>query len=115
MFEYFLVYQERRQQGRFAGFSVYVTTVETGIVGTGDNSSLCYKDGSQLPALNFTAICITHGRYVTFYNERLKGVTYPDGYADPVYNELCEVTIHGNKIHKSLLILNIISLLFELI
>ena len=70
-----------------------------------DNSSLCYKDGPKLPALNFTTSCTTFGRYVTFYNERLDGVTYPDGYVVyPVYTELCEVTVHGKKNYKSFLV-----------
>ena len=91
MNEYLLVSKERRQQGRFAGFSIYVSSN-----GTRDNASLCYKDGPKLPALNFTTPCISYGRYVVFYNERLHGITYPDGYeVYLVYNELCEVTVHG--------------------
>ena len=98
MIEYFLVYIEKRQQGRFAGFSIYVSSN-----GERDNSSLCYKDGPKLPALNFMTPCTTSGRYVTFYNERHKGVTYPDGYVvDVVYTELCEVSVQGKKICKSL-------------
>ena len=105
MIEYLLVYKERRQQGRFAGFSIYVSSN-----GTRDNSSLCYKDGPKLPALNFTTTCITSGRYVIFYNERLTGVTYPDGYvADSVYTEICEVIVHGKNILKFLLVLSCIS------
>ena len=99
MIEYLLVYKDRRQ-GRFAGFSIYVSSD-----GTRDNSFLCYKDGPQLPVLNVTTTCITSGRYVTFYNERLPGVTYPDGYVvDHVYTELCEVTVHGKKNYKSFLV-----------
>ena len=82
--------------------------------GTRDNSSLCYKDGPKLPALNFTTTCITSGRYVTFYNERLDGVTYPDGYADYVNTELCEVTIHGKNIYKFLLVLSPLALKLSL-
>ena len=105
MIEYFLVKKERRQQGRFAGFSIYVSSD-----GTRDNSSLCYKDGPELPALNFTTTCFTSGRYVTVYNERLHEVTYPDGYVgDNVYTELCEVTVNGKKIYKSLLVLLCVS------
>ena len=62
-----------------------------------DNSSLCYKDGPQLPSLNFTTTCIRYGRYVTFYNERLDGTTYPEGYELFVYTELCEVIVQGRK------------------
>ena len=93
MIEY-LVYKEKRQQGRFAGFSIYVSSN-----GTIDNSSLCYKDGPKLPDLHFTTPCITYGRYVVFYNERLRGIKYPDGYVVyPVYTELCEVTVLGKNI-----------------
>lgn len=80
-----------RQRGRFAGFSLYVST-------TGDiqGSTLCYKDGPQLPPLNFTTTCTGQGRYVIFYNDRLDGVTYPDGYEiQNVFTELCEVIVQG--------------------
>ncbi|XP_078330664.1 uncharacterized protein LOC144624641 [Crassostrea virginica] len=84
---------ESRQQGRFAGFSIYVSSNVKR-----DNASLCYKDGPKLPALNFTTHCITYGRYVVFYNERLYGVTYPNGYVVySAFTELCEVTVHGCK------------------
>lgn len=67
--------EEMRQRGRFAGFSLFVS--DTGSI---QGSSLCYRDGPQLPPLNFTATCTEHGRYVIFYNERLDGVSYPEGY-----------------------------------
>lgn len=58
--------------------------------------TLCYKDGLQLPPLNFTAICTERGRYVIFYNERLDSVVYPDVYeTDGVFTELCEVVVQG--------------------
>lgn len=82
---------ENRQRGRLAGFSLYVSN-------TGDirGSTLCYKDGPQLPPLNFTTECIESGRYVIFYNERLAGVTYPSGYEPTnVFTELCEVIVKG--------------------
>ena len=105
MIEHIPVHKERRQQGRFAGFSIYVSSN-----GIRDNSSLCYKDGPKLPALNFTTTCITSGRYVDFYNERLPEVTYPDGYvADSVYTEICEVIVNGKNILKFLLVLSCIS------
>ena len=85
-----------RQQGRFAGFSLYISN--NGDTSNLDNSSLCYKDGPELPLLNFTTKCTLSGRYVIFYNERLDGVTYPAGYevALLVYTELCEVIVYGN-------------------
>lgn len=84
---------ENRQRGRFVGFSLYVSN--TGHI---SESTLCYKDGPQLPPLNFTATCTEYGRYVIFYNERLDAVTYPDGYELlNLYTELCEVVVQGNS------------------
>ena len=85
-----------RQRGRFAGFSLYISN-------TGDmaSSSLCYKDGPELPPLNFTTTCTLFGRYVIFYNERLHGVTYPEGYELSVFMELCEVIVYGNLLFSS--------------
>eukprot|EP00105_Crassostrea_gigas_P039778 XP_019923926.1 PREDICTED: uncharacterized protein LOC105330875 [Crassostrea gigas] len=86
-----ICFVENRQRGRFAGFSLYVST-------TGDiqGPTLCYKNGPHLPPLNFTTTCTEHGRYVIFYNERLDGVTYPEGYAiSNVHTELCEVIVKG--------------------
>lgn len=80
-----------RQRGRFAGFSLYVSN-------TTDRHSgyLFYKDGPELPFLDFNTNCITHGRYVIVYNERLLGETYPIGYeVSPVVMELCEVIVTG--------------------
>eukprot|EP00105_Crassostrea_gigas_P038150 XP_019922298.1 PREDICTED: protein draper [Crassostrea gigas] len=82
---------EDRQRGRFAGFSLYVST-------TGDiqGSTLCYKDGPQLPPLEFTTTCIQRGQYVIFFNERKDGVIYPKDYElANVLNELCEVVVLG--------------------
>nr|XP_022312538.1 multiple epidermal growth factor-like domains protein 10 isoform X2 [Crassostrea virginica] len=83
---------ESRQQGRFAGFSLYISNT-----GNMDSSSLCYKDGPELPPLNFSTECTLSGRYVIFYNERLDGVAYPVGYevVAIVYTELCEVIVKG--------------------
>lgn len=83
-----------RQRSRFAGFSIYISN--TGAI---NDSTLCYKDGPQLPPLNFTTTCITSGRYVIFYNERIDGVSYPDGYEQAsVYTELCEVFVIGKLV-----------------
>ncbi|XP_078327570.1 uncharacterized protein LOC144623176 isoform X2 [Crassostrea virginica] len=86
---------EMRQRGRFAGFSIYISN--TGNTYNFENASLCYKDGPQLPPLNFTRTCFTSGRYVIFYNERLYGVNYPAGYEvnHGVFIELCEVQVDG--------------------
>lgn len=60
------------------------------------DSTLCYKDGPQLPPLNFTSICTESAKYVIFYNERLDDVSYPNDYeVTNVFTELCEVTVKG--------------------
>ena len=90
---YIFFRKESRQRGRFAGFSVYVSN-------DGERESLCYKDGPELPPLNFTITCNRSGRYVRFYNERLDGVTYPTGYkvSSNVVMELCEVIVYGKAL-----------------
>lgn len=66
-----------------------------------NSTFLCYKDGPDLPPLNFTPTCITSGRYVTFYNEQISGVNYPAGYElNAVFTELCEVIVQGRKTNK---------------
>uniref|UniRef100_A0A8W8NYM2 protein-tyrosine-phosphatase n=1 Tax=Magallana gigas TaxID=29159 RepID=A0A8W8NYM2_MAGGI len=85
-----------RQIGRFAGFSLYVSDTDVSSIADIKGSTLCYKDGPELPTLNFTTICTKFGRYVIFYNERLKEVKYPDAYQlTNVVTELCEVTVQG--------------------
>lgn len=85
-----------RQQGRFAGFALFLSNT-----GNINGSTLCYKDRLLLPPLNFTAICAEYGRYVIYYNERLHGVIYPDGYQlDNVFTELCEVIVRGKMIYE---------------
>lgn len=65
----------------------------TGVI---QGSTLCFKDGLQLPPLDFTTTCTKSGRYVIFYNERLDGITYPEGYEIAnVITELCEVEVQG--------------------
>lgn len=56
----------------------------------------------MLPPLNFTTTCTKSGRYVIFYNERLDGVTYPEGYGVAnVITELCEVKVQGTYEKKT--------------
>lgn len=87
---------ESRQLGRFAGFSLYISNIDVLSIDAIQGSTLCYKDGPQLPSLYFTTTCIEYGRYLIFYNERRTGVSYPEGYeVDNVYTELCEVSVAG--------------------
>nr|XP_034338137.1 uncharacterized protein LOC117692884 [Crassostrea gigas] len=89
---------EDRQRGRFAGFSLYVSDTDASFDAGIKGSILCYKDGPQLPPLNFTTVCTEKGRYVIYYNERLDGVIYPKEYeVTNVYEELCEVIVQGCK------------------
>lgn len=80
-----------KQKGRFAGFSLFVSNTTDR-----QNESLCYKNGQELPLLDFNTTCTKHGRYVIFYNERLDETKYPAGYeTSSVFTELCEVTVTG--------------------
>lgn len=93
---YIYIHLESRQLGRFAGFSLYISNIDVLSIDAIQGSTLCYKDGPQLPSLNFTTTCIEYGRYLIFYNERRTGVSYPEGYeVDNVYTELCEVSVAG--------------------
>lgn len=87
---------ESRQRGRFAGFSLYASNTSTSADTDIQDSTLCYKDGPQLPTLNFTTTCTKPGRFVIFYNERLHGFNYSTEYEiENVYIELCEVIVQG--------------------
>ncbi|XP_061185184.1 multiple epidermal growth factor-like domains protein 10 [Saccostrea echinata] len=79
-----------RQRGRFAGFSIYLSNSTNR-----EDWVLCYKDGPELPPLDFNTTCIKYGRYVVYYNERLDDVTYPDGYKTQSITMLCEVIVYG--------------------
>lgn len=80
---------------RFLGFSLYVSNTTNISDGT-----LCYKDTSfttdTIPAI-FNTTCHTYGQYVIYYNERLSGTTYPEGYSLYAWNEICELEVFGKK------------------
>ncbi|XP_062599379.1 uncharacterized protein LOC134260868 [Saccostrea cucullata] len=85
--------REKRQRGRVAGFSLFLSNSTSK-----ENGWMCYKDGPELPPLNFSTNCIGHGRYVIYYNERIDDETYPDGYETQSFNFLCEVIVKGKFI-----------------
>lgn len=92
----FKLFLETRQRGRFARFSLYVSNINVTSPRDIKSSTLCYKDGPQLPLLNITIMCTEYGRYVIFYNERLYENSYPTGYElVNVITELCEVVVKG--------------------
>lgn len=81
---------------RFLGFSLFVSNTTN----TSDGF-LCFKDRgvynkSTIPVI-FNTNCSVHGQYVIYYNERLPGITYPDGYSKYAYNDLCEVEVYGKS------------------
>ena len=81
-----------RQQGRFAGFTLFVSNTTDK-----DNGFLCYKNAFQLPPLDVSISCISHGRFVIYYNERQDEIKYPAGYeTENINTELCEVRVRGN-------------------
>ena len=87
LFNFFL---EKRQRGRFAGFSLYISRNDRR-----DTESLCYTDGPQLPSLNITIACARSGQYILFFNNRSFSSGYPPGYESTVVTELCEVFVYG--------------------
>lgn len=92
------IFVEKRQRGRFAGFSLYVSNTDKLKPHFDQNATLCYKDGPLLPTLHFKTTCPMIGRFVTFYNERFDKDIYPEGYeVYNIYTELCEVSVEGKR------------------
>ena len=82
---------------RILGFSIYVSNTTDMLDG-----KLCYKENifntSTIPPGGY-AECDTHGQYVFYYNERLKGIAYPDDYSTYAYNDICEFVVRGKNFH----------------
>ncbi|XP_062622133.1 multiple epidermal growth factor-like domains protein 10 [Saccostrea cucullata] len=75
-----------------AGFSLYISDDDINF----RNGHLCYNhNDSTLPELYMEINCKVHGRFLTFYNERLPDVKYPDGYSATAIIQLCEITVTG--------------------
>lgn len=75
-----------------AGFSLYVSDDEVDF----QNGHLCnHHNESTLPELVQEIECKVHGRYVTFYNERIPDGRYPDGYSPTAVIQLCEINVYG--------------------
>lgn len=96
---------------RMLGFSIYVSNTTNKSEGR-----LCYKnyftDISDLTR-HWKVECVTIGQYVFFYNERLKGVTYPKSYSTYAYNDVCELMVLG-KYLIFVLFLKCVICLFDL-
>ncbi|XP_061165859.1 uncharacterized protein LOC133174779 [Saccostrea echinata] len=93
---YFRLYDtrlEQRQRERMYGYKLYISnSTDFSLL---QEAYLCYNHtGPDLPDLNVTHVCVSFGRYVIFYNERVPGVTYP-GNQQYTYSQLCEVIVQG--------------------
>lgn len=95
---------------RFLGFSVYVSNTTSN-----EDEVLCFRDTmytrTTIPnQMNIT--CVTHGRYVIYYNNRTS-LLYPSDYSQHAYTELCEVEVFGKlKVDNRFLTLPYVEKLF---
>lgn len=78
---------------RMAGFFLYVSNTTSK-----DDGHLCFhkvQTVNRTPSEDQRINCSVHGRYVIYYNERRKNVTYPSYYSEFAYYELCELEVYG--------------------
>ncbi|XP_062597119.1 platelet endothelial aggregation receptor 1-like, partial [Saccostrea cucullata] len=78
---------------RFAGFFVYVSNTTSR-----QDGHLCFHEiqtEDRTPTENQTISCPVHGRYVIYYNERRRNMTYPSYYSTYAFSELCELEVIG--------------------
>lgn len=89
----FIVDTNNGFRARFLGFTVVVSNKTDHTDGT-----ICYHDKHHnvytLPAV-LDIMCVVIGRYVIYYNERINGIKYPDGYSPHAFVDLCEVEVYG--------------------
>nr|XP_022304924.1 multiple epidermal growth factor-like domains protein 11 isoform X2 [Crassostrea virginica] len=79
---------------RFLGFSIYVSNTTEKLDGILFFKEHLYNT-STLTSPGWDIGMETHGQYVFYYNERLKGKTYPDDYSTYAYNDICELKVMG--------------------
>jgi hypothetical protein len=92
-----------------AGFSLYVSDCDVDF----QSGHLCYHHNtSTLPELVQEIRCKVHGRYLTFYNERLPDVTYPNGYSPSAMIQLCEINVYGTVsfVNSRIIVVDIVTI-----